>query len=132
MTTNAAKPAVIAAVITTCALLTGCDPDGTGLDDQTGELLITTGPVDGPVGLGSATPGTHWVLTGAAGPRGPDNDVLLCVPDWAYDHEPAEQGYGLWKEIPETEVPDELSDGDPCPPGGLIYDDGPIRPDGAR
>lgn len=109
------------------AFLAGCDQDGDGYDDQTGEPVPTVGAVDG---LGIATPGTRWVVEGSAGPRGPDNDVLICVPAWAYGHEPTEPGYGLWKEVPAADA-DMPGDGQPCLPGGTIYDDGPIRTDGA-
>ncbi|HEX2299679.1 MAG TPA: hypothetical protein VHH34_14395 [Pseudonocardiaceae bacterium] len=115
-----------------------CDPNGWGpLSGCDPTDVPDPGQDTEPGGLGTAGPGTRWVVAGKgyAGPRGGLGVVSVhCVPDWAYDHDPTEPGYGVWKEVPagtDPAIPLPWQDGEPCPPGGTIYDDGPIRPDRA-
>lgn len=136
ITRTTVRTVLLAALAAGTVLLGGCDADGDGFDDTTGEPVVTTRSGDvaaGEPSLGTATADTTWVVVGVgyAGPRGgPGRHYVMCVPDWALGSDPRAAGHGLWKEVDIPRDDGSLEEGDPCPPGGMIYDDGPFRSDG--
>lgn len=106
-------------------LLAGChNADGSGHE--------TTAVAESDDSLGRATADTRWVVEGVAyaGPRGgPGRHYVMCVPDGVLGSDPRTPGRGLWKEVDIPSDDGSLDRGDPCPSGGTIYDDGPVRLD---
>lgn len=80
--------------------------------------------------LGTAPPGTDWVVESVQNRDG--NYVTVCVARGDLSPDPSVDSDRFWKEVDLSQVAaGSLHRGDACPRGGTIFDDGPIRPDGA-
>jgi hypothetical protein len=136
---------VVAGIVTAgVLLLTGCEPT-TGTAGQSGcapgglaafqpdHCQAAEQGEPGSEGLGTVNPDTPWVVSGFgySGPRGgPGRHYVECRPDDDTSYDRTVYGHGAWKEVDGYRDDGSLTEGDPCPSGGTIYDDGPIRQDG--